>query len=75
MNVILYSTGCPKCVQLKMLLESHGVAYTSNNSTDEMLELGFTTVPVLAVDGSYMNYNEAMNWVITTYKERTNEEQ
>lgn len=69
MSIILYSTGCPKCVQLKMLLDSYGATYTINNSVDEMLALGFNTVPVLAVDGSYMNYGEAKNWVINTYKE------
>lgn len=69
MSIILYSTGCPKCIQLKMLLDRHGVSYVINNSVDEVLALGFTTVPVLAVDGSYMNYNEATRWVINTYKE------
>ena len=73
MSIILYSTGCPKCAQLRALLDNHGVAYTINNSVDEMLEHGFNTVPVLAVDGSYMSYNEATKWVINTYKEQTNE--
>lgn len=69
MKIILYSTGCPRCAQLKMLLDNHGVPYTLNTSVDEMLALGFQAVPVLAVNGSYLNYNEAKSWVINTYKE------
>lgn len=69
MNIVLYSTGCPRCVQLKMLLDNRNVNYTINTSVDEMLALGFDAAPMLAVDGSYMNYSEAVSWIINTYKE------
>lgn len=69
MSIILYSTGCPKCRQLKMLLDGCKVQYIENNSVDEMLELGLSVVPVLSVGGVLMNYSEAQNWIINTYKE------
>ena len=69
MEIILYSTGCIKCTQLKMLLDSFGVPYTVNDSVEDMLKLGFSKVPVLAVNGSFMDYSEARNWIINTYKE------
>lgn len=65
----MYSTGCIKCTQLKMLLDSFKVPYTVNDSVEDMLKLGFSKVPVLAVDGSFMDYSEARSWIINTYKE------
>ena len=50
MKIILYSTGCPKCKVLKHKLEEKGIAYTENNTVDEMLSLGIVQVPVLSVD-------------------------
>ena len=38
-NIVLYSTGCPNCKALKLLLKKAGVTYTENNSMDDMLAL------------------------------------
>ena len=46
-EVILYSTGCPKCNVLKQKMDNCGISYTVNDSVDEMLSLGITQVPVL----------------------------
>lgn len=62
-TVVLYSTGCPSCKTLKLMLDKAGVLYTENNSIDDMLSLGFTQVPILCVDGVNLKYNEAKNWV------------
>lgn len=67
-NVILYSTGCPKCKELKVLLDKRGVRYEENNSVDEMLALGFTKVPVLCVGEQQMEFKDAQKWVINNYK-------
>ena len=61
-EIILYSTGCPKCRVLKKKLEEKGIGYTENNSVEEMLSLGFSRVPVLKVNGALMDYTEAMKW-------------
>ena len=63
MNVILYSTGCPKCKILEKKLEAKNIPYERNNSVDEMLVLGITEVPVLSVDGQLLSFSEANKWI------------
>ena len=63
MNVILYSTGCPKCKVLKQKLDSKAIQYTENNSVEEMLALGIMQVPVLSVDGELLAFPQANEWV------------
>lgn len=63
MNVILYSTGCPKCTVLKNKLYDKNIKFAENNSVNDMLSLGITQVPVLEVDGTKMNFKEAVNWI------------
>lgn len=63
MNVILYSTGCPKCNVLKQKLDSKLVQYTENNSVDEMMSIGITQVPVLSVNGELLPFPQANEWV------------
>lgn len=65
MDIILYSTGCPKCKVLKSKLDSKGIDYTIFNDVDRMVEMGITTVPDLMVDGKLMNFKESMEWVNT----------
>ena len=61
--IILYSTGCPNCEKLKLLLNKKNISYVENNSIDEMLALGFNRVPVLSVDDVNMSYNDAKKWI------------
>lgn len=62
-KIVLYSTGCPRCQTLKMLLDNREIAYEENNSVEEMLKLGFNDVPVLMVGGNYLNYNQSKQWL------------
>ena len=62
-EVILYSTGCPKCKILESKLQSKGIYYTKNTSVEKMENLGFTTVPVLCVGERYLDFGEAVKWV------------
>lgn len=62
-NIILYSTGCPKCNVLKSKLDSKDIKYTTNNSIDEMTSLGIDTVPVLYIDDKRLEFKEAVDWV------------
>lgn len=64
MNVILYSTGCPRCSMIKRVLDSKKVEYTEINDIDKMTELGFTTVPMLDVDGDVMSYAKATKFLM-----------
>lgn len=64
-NIILYSTGCPKCNVLKNKLVSKNINFTENNNVDLMLKMNFTTAPILEVDGKTMNFSEANQWINT----------
>lgn len=63
MNVVLYSTGCPRCKILKSKLDKKGVTYSVVDDVDKMLNIGMTVVPVLEVDGVRMSFKEAINWI------------
>lgn len=63
MNVILYSTGCPKCKVLKKKLTDKNVPYYEENSIDVMESLGICQVPMLLADGKLMTFSEANKWV------------
>lgn len=63
MEIILYSTGCPKCNVLKKKLAAKGITYTENNNTEQMVALGIDTVPILNVNGKLLNFQEAAAWI------------
>lgn len=63
MNVILYSTNCPRCKMLKSKLDDKRIIYSIVNDVDKMLSMGMAVVPVLEVDGIRMNFKEAINWI------------
>ena len=67
-SIVLYSTGCPVCKTLKLMLDKVGIEYTENNNTEEMLALGFTQIPILSVDGVNMPYDDAKKWVQSNNK-------
>lgn len=70
--MILYSTGCPNCSALKLLLKKYKLQFTEENSVDEMARLGIMEVPMLRVDEKLLNFNEAKKWIM---KEVSNEKQ
>jgi len=61
-NVILYSTGCPKCKVLKMKLDRAGVSYTVEEDVEAMRKLGLLSAPALSVDGELMLFGDAVKW-------------
>lgn len=63
MDVVFYSTDCPKCKVLKSKLDSMGIDYVIFNDVDRMVEMGMTTVPNLMVDGKLMNFKKSMEWL------------
>ena len=65
-NLILYTTGCPKCEVLKKKLEAKNIEYVENNNVEDMVSLGIDQVPVLSVDGNLMGFAEANNWINNT---------
>lgn len=63
MNVILYSTHCPKCKVLKTKLNQKNINYEEVNDVDVMVQKGFSTVPKLEVNGVVYDFKEAVEWI------------
>lgn len=63
MNVILYSTGCPKCNILKKKLADAKIDYKVIEDVDVMLSKGLKDVPWLEVDGNLMNFVDSSKWI------------
>ena len=62
-KIILYSTNCTYCRQLKMLLDYNQIRYAINSDEEYMISEGFTSLPVLEVNGQRMNFHQASEWV------------
>lgn len=63
MEVIFYSTHCPKCKVLKTKLDSKKINYIENNSVEDMLALGVQMAPVLKVGEEIMDFSAAVKWI------------
>ena len=63
MNVVLYTTGCPKCVILEKKMAQKGIEYTQETDVDLMTEKGFMSLPMLEVDGNVMDFGAAVRWL------------
>lgn len=61
--IILYSTGCPRCLELKDLLERANIEYTLVSDVETILNAGIDKVPVLQVDDTKMEIEEAKEWI------------
>lgn len=63
-DIVVYSTGCPRCKVLKAKLDQAGFSYNEQTDVDVMTELGMKTAPGMTVDGGkMMNFNEAIHWL------------
>ena len=62
-KLILYSTHCPRCNVLEKKLKQKDISYEEVNDTDVMEEKGYLSVPVLEVNGTGMNFKEAIDWI------------
>lgn len=51
MEIIFYSTHCPKCKVLESKMKKLGLEYTEVDNVEEMVKLGFKSAPYLNVDG------------------------
>ena len=63
MNVILYSTKCPRCNVLERKLSSSNIEFQLVEDEDLMIEKGFVESPMMEVDGEIMNFKKAIEWV------------
>ena len=59
----LHSNNCPRCIVLKEKLDEKGLEYEIVNNMQELIDLGFKAVPVLEVDGEYMDFGKAIGYL------------
>lgn len=62
-EIILFSSGCPKCKVLKQKLDDKKIKYEISEDFDELVQNNLQTVPVLKVNGEYYQFNEAVRMV------------
>ena len=62
-NIILFSTGCPKCNVLKKKLDNSNIKYVEVSDINYMMQLGITTVPVLKVGEDLLQYADAVKLI------------
>lgn len=63
MEIIFYSTKCPKCRVLEMKMKQKNISYVENNDVDLMLSKGIKSAPYLDIDGDLLDFNNAIKWV------------
>lgn len=61
--VVLYSTGCPKCKVLEKKMVREGIDFSLSNDIDKLIEKGYQSAPILEVDGNFMEYKQAIDWI------------
>lgn len=62
-KVILFSTHCPRCKVLTLKLQQKGIEYEEIDDVEVMKARGFNEAPKLEVDGTVMNFKEAVDWL------------
>lgn len=63
MEVIFYSTKCPKCKVLEMKMQKKNILYKENNDVDLMLSKGIKSAPCLEIDGEILDFKNSVEWV------------
>lgn len=61
--VTLYSTHCPKCVILEKKMNMKNIEFNTVTDVDLMTQKGFTSLPMLEVDGRTLEFKDAIDWV------------
>lgn len=63
MEIIFYSTHCPRCKVLEAKLKEKNVEYIECNDVEEMEKKKISSVPCLEIDGEIMDFGKAIKWV------------
>lgn len=63
MEIILYTTHCPKCKVVEFKLKQKNIAYTECEDIQKMRDLNITSAPVLSVDGNLYEFTQAVEWI------------
>lgn len=63
MEVILYSTGCPKCQVLEKKMKQKNINFEINTNVDLMLSKGIKSAPCVEVNGEIFDFKNSIDWV------------
>lgn len=63
MNVILYTTHCPKCEVLEKKLKQKNIDFIIETDIKEIISMGFLSAPILKVDEKVMDFSDANKWI------------
>lgn len=64
MEIVLYSTHCPRCSVLEKKLKKKQLHYTEVTDVEVMKKMGLKSAPAMQVDGGkLMNFQEANDWI------------
>lgn len=63
-NIVLYTNHCVQCGVLEDLLKKRNIQYSVVDDVDTMLSLGLTHMPVLEIDGNFMQFKDAYNFIL-----------
>ena len=64
MEIILYSTGCPKCKVFEKKMDSAALEFTIETDNEKVKDacekLGTLSVPILEIDGRVYGFTDAV---------------
>lgn len=63
MEVILYSTHCPKCVIIEKKLKLNNISYTVIDDVDKMIKLGMLSAPYLQIEDFLLDFGQAVKYL------------
>lgn len=63
-TIKLYSNDCPRCKVLEKKLELKNIPYEKVDfNVEELLNKGFTMMPIINMDGNYYEYKDAIKLI------------
>ena len=63
MKPVFYTIDCNHCLTLEKKLKEKKIDYEECRDIEIMQEKGFTDAPMLEVDGKYLKFTDAMEWI------------
>lgn len=59
MEVILYTTHCPKCMVIEKKLQQKNIPFELCEDLEELINRGFQQAPILYIDGNFLEFADA----------------
>lgn len=63
MEIVLFTTHCPRCAVVELKLKEKKITYKECQDVNEMKKLGITSAPYLLVGDKLFGFADAINWI------------